>query len=356
MNTFIFRVESDNQSGMGHFYRCLALANILDGYQIIFLMNEYQPNLAQILNTSNIQLKTLNSESPFIANVDELSTYIDKKDIVILDGYQYDESYMVVLSNIAGGLIVIDDLNKGEYVADIIVNHGPQAKNANYKALSNTKLLLGEQYTLLRPAFYKNAGKGKVRDQVRVITICFGGADLKDLASKYLEALAHLNTIFQVNIILGASNHNPNSEYQKFNKNLIEVIIYRNILDEKMVSLLLGSDLLIASPSNIMMEACTLNIPTVIHSVAKNQDPFYEFLDLHKLATCIPEYSENFTTRLAELLDTTIFDKAYRKKMVGNQRKIFDGKSKLRLRNELESLAENCGVKKRKRMAKNAHF
>jgi hypothetical protein len=103
MDRFIFRVESDNQGGMGHFYRCLALANILDGYQRAFLMNEYQPHLASILNTSNIKLETLNSKSPFIANADELSTYIDKKDIVILDGYHYDKSYMVVLKNIAEG-------------------------------------------------------------------------------------------------------------------------------------------------------------------------------------------------------------------------------------------------------------
>jgi hypothetical protein len=32
--------------------------------------------------------------------------------------------------------------------------------------------------------------------------------------------------------------------------------------------------------------------------------------------------------------------------MVRNQKKIFDGKSKLRLRNEFEGLAENCGIKK----------
>ena len=346
MNRFIFRVESDNQGGMGHFYRCLALANILDGYQRTFLMNGYQPHLSNILNTSNIKLETLNSESPFIADVDELSTYIDKKDIVILDGYQYDESYMAILNDIAAGLVVIDDLNKGKYFADIILNHGPHAKNSKYKSLDKTKLLLGEQYTLLRPAFYKNAGKGKVRDQVKVITICFGGADSNNYASKYLEALNLMDRRFQVNIILGASNHNPNAEYEKFNQNLIEVMIHRNILDEKMVSLLLASDLLVTTPSGIMMEACTLNIPIITQVVAKNQNPFFEFLDQHKLATCIPEYSENSIRILAELLNTTIFDKAYRKKMVGNQKKIFDGKSKLRLRNEFEILAENCSIKK----------
>jgi UDP-2,4-diacetamido-2,4,6-trideoxy-beta-L-altropyranose hydrolase len=349
MGRFIFRVESNNQEGMGHFYRCLALANILEGYQRSFLMNEYQPHLASVLNTSNIKLEILNSKSPFNANADELSTYIDKNDIVILDGYQYDESYMLLLKNIAAGLVVIDDLNKGKYFADIILNHGPHAKNIKYKAHNKTKLLLGEQYTLLRPAFYKNAGKGKVRDQVKVITICFGGTDPKNFASKYLEALNHIVRRFQVNIILGASNYNSNSEYEKFSQNLIEVKVYRNILDEKMASLLLASDLLIATPSGITMEACTLNIPIITQAVFKNQDPFYEFLNQHELTTCIPFYSENSTMRLAELLKTTILDKTCRKKMVRNQKNIFDGKSKKRLRKELEVLAENCGIKKEKK-------
>jgi len=347
MTRFIFRVESDNRKGMGHFYRCLALASIVDGYQRIFLMNEYQSKLADILKTFNIKLETLNSETPFIAKADELSTYIEKNDIVVLDGYQYNETYMEILNNISGGLVVIDDLNKGKYFADIIINHGPHSKNAKYKSLDKTKLLLGEQYTLLRPAFYKNAGKGKVRDQVKVITICFGGADSKNFASKYLEALNHMNMSFQINIILGASNQNLDKEYERFNQSLIKVKIFRNILDEKMVSLLLASDVLIATPSGIMMEACTLNIPTVTQALFKNQDPFYEFLDQHGLTTCIPKSSEYSTRLLSELLNTIICNKDYRREMVCNQKKIFDGKSKLRLRNELESLAENCGAKRK---------
>ena len=346
MNQFVFRVEADNQTGMGHFYRCLALANILDGYPKTFLMNKYQPHLASILNTYNIELETLNSESPFIANDNELSSYIDKKDIVILDGYQYDEFYMRTLNNIAAGLVVIDDLNQGKYFADIILNHSPHAKNFKYNSLNKTKLLLGEQYTLLRPAFYKNAGKGKVRNKVKVITICFGGADSANFALKYLEALNNMDWRFQVNIILGASNQNPIYEYEKFSQSLIEVMVHRNILDEKMALLLLESDLLITTPSNMMMEACTINIPTITQALAENQNPFYEFLDQHKLATCIPEFSESSTSNLSNLLYRTIFDKAYRKKMIYNQKKLFDGNSKLRLKQEFECLAQNCGLKK----------
>jgi UDP-2,4-diacetamido-2,4,6-trideoxy-beta-L-altropyranose hydrolase len=346
MHRFIFRVESDNQGGMGHFYRCLALANILDGYKKTFLMSNYQPALSSILKVSNIKLETLKSESPFIANSYELSKHIDKKDIVILDGYQYDESYMEALHNLAAGLVVIDDLNKGKYFADIILNHGPHARNAEYNCLRRTKLLLGESYTLLRPAFYKNAGEGKVRDQVKVITICFGGADSQNFALRYLEALSHTGKRFEVNIILGASNHNSKREYEMFNKNSNNVSVCRNLMEEEMVSLLLDSDLLIATPSNIMMEACTINLPVVTQSVANNQDPFYDFLNQHKLATCIPESSDSSSISLADLLHTTIFDKAYRDKMVNNQKKFFDGKAELRLRNELEVLALNCGLEK----------
>ena len=330
---------------MGHFYRCLALANILNGFKRTFLMNSYQPQLKNILDTYDINLEILNSETPFVANNRELSTYIDKKDIVILDGYKYDQSYMEVINNIAAGIVVIDDLNQGKYFADIILNHGPHAKNFKYNALKKTRVLLGEQFTLLRPAFYKNAGKGKVRNDVKVITICFGGADYNNLALKYIKALNNINKRFQINIILGASNHNRNEEYKQFNQNLIKVMIFRNITDQELASLLLASDLLIATPSNIMMEACTINIPTITQAVAKNQNAFYDFLNEHKLATCIPCYDEIFTKSLAKLLHTTIFDKAYRKKMIGNQKKIFDGNSNLRLKNELESLAKKCGLK-----------
>ena len=50
---------------------------------------------------------------------------------------------MKILNNIAAGLVVIDDLNQGKYFADIILNHGPHAKNFKYNSLNKTKLLLG---------------------------------------------------------------------------------------------------------------------------------------------------------------------------------------------------------------------
>ncbi len=346
MNKFIFRVESGNQTGMGHFYRCLALANILDGYQRTFLMNDYKPHLESILNSSNINLEVLNSDTPFIANDNELLTYIDKKDIVILDGYQFDECYMKEIYNTVAGLVVIDDLNHGNYVADVILNHGPQAKNIKYNCIKNTKLLLGEQYTLLRPAFYRNAGTGKVRNRIEEITICFGGTDPNNFASKYLEAFHNMEKKFQINVILGASNHNQVNKYEKFNHNLIEVKTYRNISDDEIAMLLLASDLLIAPSSNIMMEACTLNIPAITQTVAENQKPFYEFLYKNQLAICIPDYSEITASSLTELLNSTIFDKSLRENMIANQKKIFDGKSNKRLKNEFEILAANCGLRK----------
>lgn len=342
MDRFIFRVESSNKEGMGHFYRCLSLARILHGYNIVFLMNEFQNDLFKILNPLDIKLNTLNSKSPYKANFDELKNFIDNSDIVILDGYHFDQSYMRVLKRLAARLVVIDDLNKGKYFADVIINHSPHARNANYRALKKTKLLLGERYTLLRPPFYKFAGKGIVRDEVKVITVCFGGTDSKNFASQYLEALNHMDQNFKVNIILGALNNNPDIEYAKFNQNLIDVIIHRNISDENMASLLLSSDLLIATPSSITMEACTLNIPTITQVMFENQLPFQKFLKQYKLTTCIPENSEN----LVSYLDRIVYDKTYRQKMVCNQKHIFNGNSKLRIRKEMEGLAKSCGLKK----------
>tara|TARA_Y100000294_G_scaffold169765_1_gene181280 strand:- start:2675 stop:3613 length:939 start_codon:yes stop_codon:yes gene_type:complete len=309
-------------------------------------MNEFQDDLFKILNALDIELNTLNSKSPYRANFDELAEFIDDSDIVILDGYHFDESYMRVLKRLAARFVVIDDLNKGKYFADIIINHSPHARNAKYRTLKKTKLLLGEQYTLLRPPFYKYAGNGKVRDEVKVITICFGGTDSKNIASQYLEALNHMNRNFKVNIVLGTSNNNPDSEYEKFNQNLINVMIHRDISDEKMASLLLSSDLLIATPSGITMEACTLNIPTITQAVFENQSPFQKFLKQYKLTTCIPEHSENYSDTLATYLNRIVYDKTYRQKMVRNQKNIFDGNSKLRIRKEIEGLAESCGIKK----------
>ena len=321
MHRFIFRVESNNQEGMGHFYRCLALARILDGYHKTFLMNKYQQNLFDILNTSSIELKTLNLKSPYTANTDELVKFIDEDDIVILDGYHFDESYMKVLKKLAARLVVIDDLNNGKYYADIIINHGPHIQNVRYNIDAKAKLLLGREYLLLRPPFYQNAGKSELRDQVKVITICFGGADSRDFTSIYLKALNLLENYFKVNIVLGGSNNNSSSKYLKFEQKLLKINIFRNISDEKMASLLLESDLLIATPSGITLEACTLNIPIIAQVSFQNQDLFFKYLRKNGIATCIHSQEADSSKGLADAIKKTITDTSYRKTMVQNQKK-----------------------------------
>ena len=57
---------------------------------------------------------------------------------------------MEVINNIAAGLVVIDDLNQGKYYADVVLNHGPHAKDFKYNSIKKTNLLLGEKYTILR--------------------------------------------------------------------------------------------------------------------------------------------------------------------------------------------------------------
>jgi len=53
----------------------------------------------------------------------ELLILIKDTDVVVLDGYNFDEQYQRTLSQQAHKLVYIDDLVQGQQVANVVINH-----------------------------------------------------------------------------------------------------------------------------------------------------------------------------------------------------------------------------------------
>ena len=80
-----------------------------------------------------------------------------KEDLwLVVDGYHFNENYHHKLKNIGVRLIVFDDIGHLKfYSADIIINQNIFAKKIKYSRSSDSKLLLGEKYFLLRNEFLR---------------------------------------------------------------------------------------------------------------------------------------------------------------------------------------------------------
>eukprot|EP01098_Paradermamoeba_levis_P012653 TRINITY_DN5574_c0_g1_i1.p4 TRINITY_DN5574_c0_g1~~TRINITY_DN5574_c0_g1_i1.p4 ORF type:complete len:130 (+),score=7.08 TRINITY_DN5574_c0_g1_i1:1046-1435(+) len=120
MNQLFFRADGNAQIGLGHVMRCLALADMLKGdFLMRFALVEPTADVRDLLENAGlsvISLSALTQQADFLAQ-------IKPTEIVVLDGYSFDEALQQSVRDRAKKLVFIDDLVTGHQVADVIINH-----------------------------------------------------------------------------------------------------------------------------------------------------------------------------------------------------------------------------------------
>lgn len=113
MKKILFRADGSAQTGMGHIMRSLALADMLGEAKTTpfdrrFAIANPPDSTRKLLAKLHIPLVELASNE-----LDELLTHVTADDVVVLDGYQYDESFQRAVRKQAHKLVFIDDLMEG---------------------------------------------------------------------------------------------------------------------------------------------------------------------------------------------------------------------------------------------------
>ena len=185
----LFRADGNSSIGLGHVYRSLALASILNlEFECHFAIVEPEEVLKTMIQRVCpvcIELPPLNSckkEAQFIVN-----TYLANYDIVITDHYKVNTEYQSIIKTGNCKLVCIDDIYAYHFVADAVINHAPGLRQSNYSIEDYTKLYLGLDYSLLREEFYQAAMAKRHIESIDNLFICLGGADTHNLTLKILQ-------------------------------------------------------------------------------------------------------------------------------------------------------------------------
>jgi len=154
-----------------------------------------------------------------------------------------------------------------------------QETYGRYKNLvpGNCKLLFGAQYALLRPEFIDARKKARIRNgNVNNILIFFGGTDLTNETEKAINALQNLPlNNFSATIIVGRNNPYRSQietlcmQFSNFS--------YRCQVDN-IAELMVHSDLAIGAGGTTAWERCAMGLPSIMISVANNQDSICSYL------------------------------------------------------------------------------
>lgn len=154
------RVDSNENIGIGHLMRCLAIADTMRslGEKVIFIIADHCcENKIHALGFETICLES--QWDSLESEIDKLRALIRNRSIesLVIDSYFVTKFYLERIRELTR-VIYIDDLNAMIYPVDLLINYNIYADELNYPqryhdAGLNTEFALGCTYAPLRREF-----------------------------------------------------------------------------------------------------------------------------------------------------------------------------------------------------------
>ncbi len=229
---------------MGHLIRMQGLGEMLEGH-LPYSVSAIG-GARSLLQKAGLKTEARGAGMPKLEEV--LLDFDPKRDILVLDGYNYDLPYQSRLKEEGFTLVRIDDFSNKHVVADLFINHAPGVEASEYTKEEYSQLALGSEYALLRKALLDRAAdrSSEVNIEMKNILLSFGSNDPEGLVQKFADMLFECSGVKQV-VVLGGKAENENLEEKT------------GLSAPEMVELVDQMDLVICSSSNIFMEMACLS-------------------------------------------------------------------------------------------------
>ena len=289
----VIRADASSYIGSGHIMRCLTLAEVIREYggSVTFICRDFTGNYISFVESKGFEVASLSSEvgDPtklndiewVRANVErdahvtiDCCSLIGNVDWLISDHYGLDGRWDELLCKHVSKMMVIDDLARAKRSCDLLLNQNyyKNIESTYQKILPDqAELLLGPRYALLRPEFFKLRKLTSIRSgKVQKVIIFLGGNDRHGVIFTILEALQLMeNRDFRVLLVLG-----KNQEHLARIKRLCSFIkdCEVHVQTEFIAELFAQSDLCIGAGGSAMLERFSLGLPTLLISMADNQE------------------------------------------------------------------------------------
>jgi UDP-2,4-diacetamido-2,4,6-trideoxy-beta-L-altropyranose hydrolase len=329
----IIRVDGNSNIGLGHVYRGIALAEMLkDEFGVEFITR---------IDTTISPIKESGFDFIYIpegvALLDEpnwVKANYSTDAIIVLDGYNFIETYQQKLKDLNYRLVYIDDLTQGTQKADLVINQSPGVKKSAYKAEKYTKFALGLNYALLRKSFIEfDREITKQKKEVKNVYISFGGSDYRDFSLKAVKVVLEINNIKTVNVVLGAAYQSKGI----FDLHNSKLKIYKHLSEKEVFTVMKNSDLAIVPASTISIELASLGLPMILGYFTDNQIGIYKGFEKKNAVKGIGDFNDyKFENLKKEILDINIEEILIR--IQKNLLNMFKGNVKDNIINKFKSL------------------
>ncbi len=332
-----FRVDASLQMGTGHVMRCLTLAQALRGRGATcrFVCREHPGHLIQSIRGLGFEVMALplGSKSSNLDgdNADQLThapwlgaTWRsdaaqtiqalgeDRPDWVVVDHYALDARWESELRPYCGKIMVIDDLADRNHDCDLLLDQNLVAdRDHRYdgRLPSSCARLLGPSYALLQPQYAELHPRTPPRvGPVQRILVFFGGVDQYNLTGRAISAFLALNQPdITVDVVLRGSNPHADDVHHQVQGH-DNIILYDSL--PSLAPLMVKADLAIGASGATSWERCCLGLPSLVVTLADNQQPIAAELDRQGLVHGLGDQASITVSTLTQALQNALVNDA----------------------------------------------
>ncbi|ABC31939.1 CMP-N-acetylneuraminic acid synthetase [Hahella chejuensis KCTC 2396] len=261
-----FVVTGNKNTGTGHIYRSLMLANELVQHEISFIITNDDIIAKRLIKENNYPLYSVSKDRLTSAVIDH------NPDIVINDILDTSLEYIKKIKERSIKVVNFEDLGPGSKAANLVFNALYPAKE------SSPNILSGPTYFCLRDEFIYTPPREKT-GIIKSILLTFGGVDENNItlrALKILEGILSLNLGIHITIITG-SGYGHSDELHSHLKTSKEYMNIKLVKHTKRISHYMNSsDLAITSGGRTVLELASLKVPTI--TICQNTREVSHFL------------------------------------------------------------------------------
>ncbi len=343
-----FRVDSSQQMGSGHLMRCLTLANELKrrGAEILFISREHPGHLITRLKEASYSICHLPAPpEPEVCAPDDYAAWLgvtieqdaaetlaalngQTYDWLVVDHYGLDIHWEQRVRAAVGQILVIDDLANRRHDCDVLLdqNYYGATTEARYKRWMPTdcKGLFGPRYALLQPEYTTLSHLFLPRDgHIYRVFVFFGASDLDNQTGKLLEVLSHPDLDhLVVDVVMGANHPNPEGIVAMVDKRP-RTTLHQHL--PSIAALMVRADLFIGAGGATTWERMALGLPSLVISVAENQQEFSRVLALEGFQFTLPSGSTASSSEWHEAINLLVKKPGIVHPVAQKSKKLVDG-------------------------------
>ncbi|MGV8878713.1 MAG: hypothetical protein ACOH2A_06745 [Sphingobacteriaceae bacterium] len=250
------RVDGDVYSGLGHSFRCLALAHMLKQSFIIHFVSKSMPdNMVCKIIGSGYSFKLISDEREFFSLLKGL-------EIVVVDSYFLKKDFYKAVKSYGSVVVSIQDVYHFSENIDLVINHLPNVER--FYHVSN--VICGPKYAIIREEFLEEPIIE--RPFLEGVFISLGGTINYKIVNELIIKLRELG-IKKINVLTTSYNR----QFIEDNEHVTTLI---DLNANSVIKIIDDSELCFITPGMVLYEVLSRNKKAVVGSLNEGQNELAE--------------------------------------------------------------------------------